>query len=236
MRLPSSLGCWRLRRLRPGSTLPRRRRWRWCGQSLGEREEAAQKGSVLGLGSSVLGLRRRELVWLRWGLVPSWAKDAEHRQPVDQRPGETAAEKPAFRAAMRRRRCLVVADGFYEWRRAGRSKQPYFIRLHDDRPFGFAGLWEAWEGPAIGVLETCTVLTTAANDLVRPMHDRMPVILAPEGYASWLDPAVEDPRQLTPLLVPYPSEAMEAYPVSPLVNKPAHDSPRCIEPAEGSLF
>ncbi len=149
---------------------------------------------------------------------------------------ETAAEKPAFRSAMRRRRCLVVADGFYEWRRAGRTKQPYFIRLHEDRPFGFAGLWEAWEGPGHAALETCTVLTTAANDLVRPLHDRMPVILAPEAYAAWLDPEVEDPRRLTPLLAPYPSETMEAYPVSPLVNNAAHQSPRCIEPAEESLF
>jgi putative SOS response-associated peptidase YedK len=181
---------------------------------------------------------------------------------------ETAAEKPAFRAAMRRRRCLVVADGFYEWRRAKKgtgpicrdqpsvgarppgashkldlspfsqpgTKQPYFIRLHEDRPFGFAGLWEAWEGPDHASLETCTVLTTAANDLVRPLHDRMPAILAPEAYAAWLDPEVEDPRRLMPLLAPYPSETMEAYPVSPLVNKAAHESPRCIEPAEGSLF
>ena len=132
---------------------------------------------------------------------------------------------------MRRRRCLVVADGFYEWQRAGRTKQPYFIRLRGDRPFAFAGVWEAWEGADHSTLETCAILTTAANELVRPIHDRMPVILSAAGCAAWLDPAIEDPRQLMPLLAPYPSDEMEAQPVGDFVNSPAHDSPRCIEPA-----
>ncbi len=191
-------------------------------------------------GSSVsLPTPRRELVWLRWGLIPAWAKDPAIGNRLINARAESAAEKPAFRAAMRRRRCLVVADGFYEWQPAGgpktetvpRAKQPYLIRLHGDRPFGFAGLWEAWEASDHATLETCTILTTAANDLVRSIHDRMPVILPASGYAAWLDPAIEDPRQLAPLLMPYPSDEMEAQPVGDFVNSPAHDSPRCVEAA-----
>jgi putative SOS response-associated peptidase YedK len=174
--------------------------------------------------------QRRELVWLRWGLVPSWAKDPAIGNRLINARAESAAEKPAFRAAMRRRRCLIVADGFYEWQRAGRSKQPYLIRLRGDWPFAFAGLWEAWEAPDHAALETCTILTTAANDLVRPIHDRMPVILPASGYTTWLDPAIDDPRQLMPLLVPYASDEMEAQAVGDFVNSPAHYSPQCVEP------
>jgi putative SOS response-associated peptidase YedK len=205
--------------------------------------------------SPATGEGNRELVWLRWGLVPSWAKDPAIGNRLINARAETAAEKPAFRAALRKRRCLMVADGFYEWQKAGRAKQPYFIRLRDGRPFAFAGLWECWEaekgtGPICAQhpegrpgkldlspfpprLETCTLLTTDANDLMRPLHDRMPVIIPPESYNAWLDPATEDPRQLAPLLTPYPSEAMEAFPVGALVNNPKHESPACIEPATG---
>jgi len=144
---------------------------------------------------------------------------------------DPAAEKPAFRAEMRRRRCLIVADGFYEWQRSGRKKQPYFIHLRGDRPFAFAGVWEAWEGPDHSMLETCTILTTAANDVVRPIHDRMPVILDASDYAAWLDPANKDPERLVRLLQPYPSEAMEAQAVGDFVNSPSRDSPQCVEPA-----
>ncbi len=172
---------------------------------------------------------RRELVWLRWGLVPGWAQDASIGSRLINARAETAASKPAFRTALRRRRCLVAADGFYEWRPAVRTKQAYFLHFQDDRPFAFAGLWEAWESPQHAVLETCTLLTTESNDLIRSIHDRMPVILPPETYASWLDPAIEDPRPLLPLLVPYPSDQMEAYPVSAFVNSPGHDSPQCID-------
>jgi putative SOS response-associated peptidase YedK len=178
---------------------------------------------------------RRELVWLRWGLVPSWAQDASIGSRLINARAETAASKPAFRAAMRRRRCLVAADGFYEWRADGRKKQPHFIHFRDDRPFAFAGLWEAWEGPQHAALESCTLLTTEANDLVRPIHDRMPVILPPESYGAWLDPAVEDPQALMRLLVPYPSGPLEAYLVSGFVNSPAHDSPQCID-RDAQLF
>jgi len=176
-------------------------------------------------------LPRRELVWMRWGLVPAWAKDLAIGSRLINVRAETAAEKPAFRAAVRSRRCLVVADGFYEWQRGGRTKQPYFIRLRGDRPFAFAGVWEAWEGTDHSMLESCAILTSAANELVRPIHDRMPVILSAADWAVWLDPAIEDPRQLMPLLVPYPSNEMESQPVGDFVNSPAHDSPRCVEPA-----
>lgn len=172
----------------------------------------------------------REWTWLRWGLVPGWAKDPGIGARLINARAETAAEKPAFRAALRRRRCLVAADGFYEWRRSGRAKEPFFVRMRDDRPFAFAGLWDVWEGPDHSVLETCTILTTSPNELTRPIHDRMPVILRPEAYAAWLDPATEDSAQLLDLLGPYPSEPMEAYRVSSLVNSPSHDTPRCIDP------
>lgn len=173
----------------------------------------------------------RELVWLRWGLIPSWAKDPAIGNRMINARAETIAEKPAYRAAFRRRRCLVAADGFYEWQKSGRKKQPYFIHLRDGRPLGFAGLWESWEGPDHSAIESCTILTTEPNALVAPIHDRMPVIIKPDDYDAWLDTSVADAASLTPLLAPYPAERMEAYAVSPYVNSPAHDDPACIEPA-----
>jgi putative SOS response-associated peptidase YedK len=173
----------------------------------------------------------RQLVALRWGLVPGWAKDPAIGNRMINARGETVAEKPAYRAAFRRRRCLLLADGFYEWQRTGRAKQPYFIRMRDDRPFAFAGLWESWEGPDHSQVESCTLLTTEPNNLVAPIHNRMPVILAPADYERWLDLSIQAPESLRPLLAPYPSEAMEAYPVTTHVNSPAHDDPKCIEPA-----
>jgi putative SOS response-associated peptidase YedK len=178
----------------------------------------------------------RELVWLRWGLIPSWATDPAIGGRLINARAETAATKPAFRAALRRRRCLVVADGFYEWQRSGRAKQPYFIHLRDDRPFAFAGLWDAWEGPDQALLETCTLLTTEANPIVRPIHDRMPVILPAESHTAWIDPTIEEPKRLTSLLVPYPADQMVAYPVGTLVNSPRHEAADCIKPAQGRLF
>ena len=171
----------------------------------------------------------RELVWLHWGLIPSWAKDRSIGNRMINARSETVAEKPAYRAAFRRRRCLVAADGFYEWQRTGRAKQPWFIRLRDDRPFAFAGLWEHWEGADHSYVESCTLVTTEPNSLMRPIHDRMPVILASEAYDRWLDPEVQKPEPLLPLLRPYPAEEMIAYPVSPYVNSPTHDDPQCIE-------
>jgi putative SOS response-associated peptidase YedK len=195
----------------------------------------------------------RQLVFLRWGLIPGWADDPAIGNRLINARAEGIAEKPAFRAAFRQRRCLVVADGFYEWRRSGRQRQPYFFHMRDDRPLGFAGLWESWEGPDHRAIESCTILTTAANELVRPVHDRMPVIVAPADYARWLGEEKGDsphlperpegcfaqmgtvpffrPESLLDLLRPYASEAMAASAVSPWVNSPAHDDPRCVEPA-----
>jgi putative SOS response-associated peptidase YedK len=171
----------------------------------------------------------RELALLRWGLVPSWAKDP--KAGVANARSETVAEKPTFRGAFRERRCLVPADGFYEWKPAGKHKQPFAIRMRDGEPFAFAGLWEEWVSPDGEVLQTTAVLTTDANAVVRPVHDRMPVIVPPEGFDAWLDPAT-DASLLRDLLRPYPAETMTAFPVSTWVSNPKHEGPRCLEPAE----
>ncbi len=168
----------------------------------------------------------------RWGLIPSWAKDPAIGNQLINAQAETAATKPAFRAAFRKRRCLILADGFYEWKKEGRHKQPFHIRLDDGRSFAFAGLWEHWaggEGPAI---DSCTILTTTPNDLLRPLHHRMAVILAPEDYDLWLDPAMQEVERPQPLLRPYPGEGMTAYPVSTRVNNPANDHPECVTPIQ----
>ena len=171
----------------------------------------------------------RECVMLKWGLIPSWAKDASVGNKMINARGETVVEKPSFRKPFLFQRCLVLADGFYEWKREREGKQPYYIRFHDHRPFVFAGLWERWAKtePAI---ETCTVITTSPNSLMEPIYQRMPVILDPQAYEMWLDPSIHEPRFLTPLLTPFPSEEMEAYPVSTLVNSPYNDRPECIAP------
>ena len=172
----------------------------------------------------------REGVLLRWGLIPSWAKDPTIGSRLINARAETAADKPAFRHAFRERRCIVPAGGFYEWQRRGAGKQPYLIRLREGKLFGLAGLWESWTAPEGTEIQTFTILTTAANDLVRQLHDRMPVILDKKDYGLWLDPAVRDPARLTPLLRPYSAELLAAVPVSPLVNDPRHDGPECAAP------
>lgn len=171
----------------------------------------------------------RELAMLQWGLVPSWAKDPEVGSRLINARSETVAEKPAFRDALRRRRCLVLADGFYEWQKLDGGKQPFYFRLREGGVFGFAGLWERWQGPA-GVIESCTLITTEANDLLRSVHDRMPVIVHPRDHDLWLDRGIRQSDLLLPLLRPYPSEEMTSYPVSRRVNSPENDDPQCIEP------
>lgn len=184
---------------------------------------------------AVLAVRRqagrdgRELVPLRWGLIPSWARDPEIGNRLINARAETAADKPSFRDAFRQRRCLVLADGFFEWKKRQGGKEPYLVRLHDGRPFAFAGLWERWRSPENEAVETCTILTTDANELVRPIHDRMPVILEPGAYELWLDPGVREPEKLRQVLGPYPASKMVAYPVSRRVNDPKQDDPRCLE-------
>ncbi|MBT5415836.1 MAG: SOS response-associated peptidase, partial [Rhodospirillaceae bacterium] len=146
------------------------------------------------------GTGERHLVMLRWGLVPYWAKDEGIGDRLINARSETAAEKPSFRRAMETRRCLIPVDGFYEWKAAGKLKQPYRIELDGRRPFAFAGLWERWEKGAGGSLETCAILTTEANDRLRAIHHRMPVILDPAAYGAWLDVEARDPRAVAPLL------------------------------------
>jgi len=172
----------------------------------------------------------RELALLRWGLIPSWSKDPAIGNRLINARAETVREKPSFRNAFRRHRCLIPASGFYEWLRQERGKQPYYVRMRDARIFAFAGLWDRWESPEKGVIETCTILTTSANAVLAPIHDRMPVILPPGKYDRWLDPALKDPDSLAPLLVPFPPEEMLTFPVSPRVNAPTVDDERCIAP------
>ncbi len=173
---------------------------------------------------------------LRWGLVPWFAKDpAAGPRSINAR-AEGVAERPAFRDAFRRRRCLVVADGFYEWRKVGSAKAPYLVRLRAGRPFGLAALWDRWAAPERALLETCTIVTCPANALVAPIHDRMPVIVPRAERRRWLDPTFADRAALSALLRPYPAEELEVYPVSRLVNSPRNDSPECVrridEPSE----
>jgi putative SOS response-associated peptidase YedK len=175
---------------------------------------------------------KREWTPVRWGLIPSWAKDAKIGNKLINARGETVAEKPSFRSAFRKRRCLIPADGFYEWKKLDGGKQPHFIHLRDEEPFAFAGLWEHWINPDDGeVIESCTIVTTEANALMRTLHDRMPVILPAADYDRWLDPATQGMEGLKELVRPYPSDGMTAYPISAYVNNPRHEGVKCLEPA-----
>jgi putative SOS response-associated peptidase YedK len=176
---------------------------------------------------------KRELVQLRWGLLPDWSDASMSGPPMINARAETAANRPAFRNAFRRRRCLIPADGFYEWQAAeGGPKQPFLITLRDEQPFAFAGLWERCRAPDESVVESCTILTTNANDRLKGLHDRMPVILPRDHYGPWLDPQIEDAGTLQTLLTPYPSAEMCVRPVSRRVNNARNDDSDCILPAE----
>jgi len=195
----------------------------------------------------------REAAMLRWGLIPSWSKEPLAGAPMINARGETIAEKPSFRTAVRRRRCLIPADGFYEWQQAGTAgssarakKQPFYIHYRDNRPFAFAGLWESWkskDAPAAKdasaadslALESCTIVTTSASKALASLHDRMPVILDPGDYALWLDPKMQDPAAIGHLIVPNDDEAIIAEPVTTHVNRVANDDPACIE-VQRALF
>lgn len=178
------------------------------------------------------GVNRVELY--RWGLIPSWAKDPAIGDRMINARAETLVEKPSFRGIYRKHRCLVLADGFYEWKQepGSRPKTPMYIRLASGRPFAFAGLWDRWRPAEGDPVQSCTIVTTAPNRLMQMIHTRMPVIVDPEAYAKWLDPAEVTPEQLAPLLQPYPAEGMIAFPVSRYVNRPQNDSPACIAPAD----
>jgi putative SOS response-associated peptidase YedK len=170
---------------------------------------------------------KRELTEMRWGLIPHWSREPKPGGFVNAR-AETAAEKPAFRDSFRRRRCLVPASGFYEWEHVGKKKQPYFFRNSAGGLFAYAALWDTWTGPD-GPVDTVSVLTVLANDLVMPLHDRMPAILDRESFSLWLDPRVSATEVLMPLLRPYPVEKMECWPVSDRVNRAGVDEPGLTE-------
>lgn len=177
---------------------------------------------------------QNQLVKMRWGLVPSWSKDAKAAARMINARSETLAEKPSFREAYKKRRCLVVADGFYEWKaNAEGPKTPLYIKLRNSGLFGLAGLWEGWKEPETGeIWTTCTIITTTPNDLLKPIHDRMPVILPRQQYGTWLNPEVSNPFELGSLLTAYPADEMTYYPVSTRVNNARYEAPDLIDPVE----
>lgn len=174
----------------------------------------------------------RAFSFARWGLVPHWAREIKTGYSMINARAETVDEKPAFRTVFRRRRCLIPADGFYEWQAtpSHRLKQPWYIALKERQPMALAGLWDQWHRPEGDIMESCTIIVTKANELMRPIHERMPVILPEAVWQTWLDPDHTDPSTLKALLRPYPPEGMRAWPVKTQVNNPNNDAPACIEP------
>ena len=174
-----------------------------------------------------------QVEFFHWGLIPSWAKDPKIGNRMINARSETLSEKPSFRNAYKRRRCLILADGYYEWSKipGDRLKQPVYIRLKSQKPFALAGLWEVWQVDGMDEsLRSCTIITCPPNTLLEEIHHRMPVILPQDAYTEWLAPNQQSADTLQPLLIPYPDEEMEAYPVSRFVNRPTNDSPECITP------
>ena len=179
---------------------------------------------------SVTNGGRRRGSYMRWGLIPSWAKSASVGSRMINARAETLAERSSFRTALQRRRCLVLADGFYEWQRKGSSRRPMRIVMASREPFAFAGLWDAWRDPKGEVVRSCAIITTRANELLSPIHDRMPVVLPRELESLWLDHDIQDYAALAGILTPYITDEMEAYEVSSLVNSPANDGPEMVVP------
>ncbi|NGY88220.1 SOS response-associated peptidase [Bacillus megaterium] len=194
--------------------------------TFGSRFNIAPSQQVLTLGSSK---GKRVGTTMKWGLVPYWADDIKIGYKMINARGESVNEKASFKRSFKSKRCLILADGFYEWKKEGKNKQPFRFVMKDERPFAFAGLWEQWnrgEEP----LYTCTIITTKPNEVTEKVHDRMPVILEEDAYDLWLDPQMEDLEYLKSLLVPYPAEQMKMYPVSTIVNSPKNDVKECLAP------
>jgi putative SOS response-associated peptidase YedK len=195
-----------------------------------------KQGYNISPGTDVLAVVRNgesRLSLFRWGLIPSWAREAAIGNKLINARAETLAEKPAFKDAFRKRRCLMVVDGFYEWHREKGRSIPFFISLKSGQPFGLAGLYETWNDPDGGDIETCTVITTEANEIVAPIHSRMPAIIPVQNRDLWLDPGTRDMAALGQMLKPYDPGEMDAYRVSPYVNYASNDSPECIAPVKG---
>jgi putative SOS response-associated peptidase YedK len=172
---------------------------------------------------------KNQIEYMVWGLIPGWAKDTKIGNQMINARAETLGEKPSFKNAYKRRRCLILADGFYEWKKEGSGKTPMFVHLKDREPFALAGLWEIWH-PGDESIVSCTIITTEPNELMATLHNRMPVILPQSAWNEWLDPAERQPHTLNELLTPYPADQMQAYAVSPMVNSPANDAPECLLP------
>lgn len=204
--------------------LARRFEFEFDGDAFDKRYNIAPTQEVL----IVVGGERRRAGFMRWGLIPHWAKDPKIGSRMINARAETAAEKPAFRDALRRRRCLVLADGFYEWQRTGGARRPLRVVIRSGEPFAFAGLWSVWTDLDGNRIPSCTIITTEANDVLRPIHDRMPVILSREMEELWLGEGLEDPAVLGSLLTPYPACETEVYEVPALVNSVANDCPEVI--------
>ena len=193
------------------------------------RESAPYDSPGLAQGEPSTGSLRFGMAIMRWGLVPSWAKDIKIGARMINARAETVAEKPSFRSAFKRRRCLIIADGFYEWKRSVKPSLPFYFSMKDGNPFAIAGLWEQWKDPSGKVVETCAMITTGPNNLMRPVHDRMPVILNPRTYQYWCNPANDNPKKLLSLLKPFPGSHMQCWPVSAAVNIPKTNDRHCIE-------
>jgi len=182
-------------------------------------------------------LEKRSIAMLHWGLIPSWAKEKKVGHRMINARSETVATKPSFRSAFKRRRCLVIADGYYEWKKVGKSRFPFFIRMQSEQPFAMAGLWEHWKGneQTPGAIESCTILTCDSNELTSELHDRMPVILPESKWDIWLDPELIDADPLMPLMQPYDSDEMQMSEVNTYVNNARNEGPECLE-VERKLF
>lgn len=200
----------------------------WDGE-MSQRYNIAPTQSILAIIQDDAGERKAR--WFRWGLIPFWAKESSIGSRLINARGETVDQKPSFRHLLKRKRCLILVNGFFEWKKQGNQKQPYFIRCNDRELFSFAGLWDFWKTDEQAIY-SCTIITTEANELMKPIHQRMPVILDQEQEKQWLDHDITNREWLKSLLMPFDEKKMELYPVSTLVNNPQNDQPNTIKPTK----